>query len=370
MMKPKNRFNQKRRRLVVLALLCLSSAHAFFQQQQHFRTFAPAHYPNHHHRPHPALARTPLLHASTEEKSRFGVRKRVKAVLQKAQQRTGIKNTDELNGISEAASLGALQSSSADLFYTNGKSYPAVNDTETRLALDSVEKSVDAEMRNVEVDALLNSPIEPLPFVLPELTQDQKDLLEKGERIQEQSKMGREGSGYVVVDIAAPSYVVWECLLDFEAYPEYIGTVKSMRLFTNTDLKSSYIAEKVLLPGTGKETRHYGKPSITRASFVLSKFRLNIAAVHKYRPHPDGHYMVFTLDKACKNMVLQDAKGIWYTESDPDGRKGVTRVYLLCEVKISPALPTFIVDYAARKAMPRATTWLKPTVEEKAQNWL
>jgi hypothetical protein len=226
------------------------------------------------------------------------------------------------------------------------------------------------------VDAMLNSnlpeePLEPLPFTLPQITQEQRDLLASGERIQEQSKMGREGSGFVVLDVKAPPFAVWESLLDFEAYPENIGTVRSMQLFSNQHLKSSYIAEKPELPGTGRSTRRYGNASITRAKFVLSKFRLNIAAIHKYRPHPDGHYMVFTLDRACTNMVLQDAKGIWYTQSNPDGRgEEYTRVWLFCTVQISPMLPSFIVDYAANRAMPRATTWLKPTVEAAAKEWL
>jgi hypothetical protein len=33
-------------------------------------------------------------------------------------------------------------------------------------------------------------------------------------------------------------------------------------------------------------------------------------------------------------------------------------------------LPSFIVDYAARRAMPRATTWLKPQVEAASKLWL
>ena len=33
-------------------------------------------------------------------------------------------------------------------------------------------------------------------------------------------------------------------------------------------------------------------------------------------------------------------------------------------------LPIWIVDYAARKAMPRATTWLNPQVEAAASLWL
>jgi hypothetical protein len=224
----------------------------------------------------------------------------------------------------------------------------------------------------VQVDALLQSasaPIDPLPFTLPKLSDEQRQQLRDGERIQEQSKMGREGSGFVVMDIPSPAYAIWECLLDFEAYPENIGTVRSMRMFTNTHLKQSYIAEKPVPPGTGMETRHYGIASISRAAFTLSKFRLKIAAIHRYQPHPDGHYMVFTLDKACTNAVLQDAKGIWYTQENPEGRQGYTRIWLLCELKVSPMLPTFIVDYAAKRAMPRATTWLRPTVERFCQKW-
>lgn len=263
--------------------------------------------------------------------------------------------------VAEAASIGGLDRDT-DLVYR------PVNGTDSDFSIAELAIKVDAS----GVDALLQGqvPLEPLPFTLPTLTAEQRRLLEAGERVQEQSKMGREGSGFVVLDVQAPPYIVWECLLDFEAYPDNIGTVRSMRMFTNSHLKSSYIAEKPVLPGTGKETRHYGTASITRASFVLSKFRLNIAAVHRYQPHPDGHYMEFTLDKACRNVVLQDAKGIWYTEAEPNGRPGVTRVWLMCELKVSSMLPTFIVDYAARRAMPRATTWLQPTVERAKQKLL
>jgi hypothetical protein len=50
--------------------------------------------------------------------------------------------------------------------------------------------------------------------------------------------------------------------------------------------------------------------------------------------------------------------------------KGVTRVYLLAGLQISRALPKFIVDYAAERAMPRATKWLRPEVEALKEEWL
>jgi hypothetical protein len=192
----------------------------------------------------------------------------------------------------------------------------------------------------------------PLPFTLPSLTIDQERRLQAGERIQEQSKMGREGSGHVVFDIPAPAEQVWNCLLDFERYPETIGTVRSMRFLSDP-----------------QPARHYGTPSVTRALFVLSKFKLNIAAIHAYQPnHPSGHYMEFSLDPSCTNAVLQHAKGIWYTQELQPARR--TRVWLMCELRVSGLLPTFIVDYAARRAMPRATSWLRPVVEQRMKDEL
>jgi hypothetical protein len=334
--------------------------------------------------------------AANAGSSRFGVRRRVKAVLEKAKSRTGLVNRNsDASVVAEAASIGGLYES-ADLVvlptlpkngYNNGAAIspkrveealqevqgrgPLRNGTDSDLVLESAVRQPYADQSDrLQVDVVLStSNVENLPFKLPRLSGTQLELLRSGERVQEQSKMGREGSGFVVVDVKAPPFVVWECLLDFEKYPEYIGTVRSMTMFTNSNLKQSYIAEKPVLPGTGRETRHYGTASITRASFVLSKFQLKIAAVHKYRPHPDGHYMEFSLDKACKNVVLQDAKGIWYTENEPEGRKGYTRVWLLCELSVSRLLPTFIVDYAAKRAMPRASNWIKPTVEALKQEF-
>lgn len=225
-----------------------------------------------------------------------------------------------------------------------------------------------------DVSAAFSMPPPPLPFSLPELSKEQRQMLRNGERIQYQSDMGREGSGYVVLDVKAPSAVVWECLLDFYSYPQTIPTVRDVQMFTNTHLQQDLYSEKEIdrekyEDGTLATLKH-GVPSVTRASFSLSKFRLKIAAIHKYRPHPMGDYMVFTLDPACTNMVLQNAKGVWYTESNPDGRgEDVTRVWLLCELSVSTLLPKWIVDYAAKRAMPRATTWIKPHVEAASELW-
>lgn len=273
------------------------------------------------------------------------------------------KNGFSPNGSTVENSSTTTVSATTDIPKTNGHASPKKSTTATDATTDvHPRKPKDFDVIRGDMPSA-NAFVEPLPFKLPSLSADQKKKLLDGERIQEQSRMGREGSGYVVLDVEAPPYVVWECLLDFESYSELIPTVRSMQLYTSTKLNTGYTGEKPVLPGTGRETRHYGTPSITRACFVLSKFRFNIAAIHRYTPHPKGDYMEFTLDPSCTNMVLKGAKGTWYTEENPDGREGFTRVYLLAGLQISRALPTFIVDYAAERAMPRATTWLKPEVD-------
>jgi hypothetical protein len=264
--------------------------------------------------------------------SPFQVRKRVKAVLEKARSRTGIKNTSKASSIvAEAASLGGLGDGSDDFVLQLNElmSWQKETNVEGQEKPNDEVRSGDLDSINADMPAAAQFS-EPLPFKLPKLSKAQINLLQAGERIQEQARMGREGSGYVVVDVKAPPYVVWECLLDFESYPETIPTVRDMQLFTNQKLNTGYVNEKPVLPGTGRETRHYGTPSVTRAAFVLSKFRLDIAAIHKYTPHPEGDYMIFTLDPSCTNMVLKGAKGTWYTEESPEGRE-VRKRHLVLE---------------------------------------
>ena len=298
----------------------------------------------------------------------------------------GIDPRSSVNVIAEAASIGAL--GDMELEYKSEetqktkqkKSKPAstysAKEVDPSPGDDLVpsKKLTEMDALKGDVSAAFSMPPPPLPFTLPELTTEQKTMLQNGERVQYQSDMGREGSGFVVMDVKAPAAVVWECLLDFYSYPQTIPTVRGVQMFTNTHMNSDYYSEaaiekKEYQDGTLATLKH-GIPSVTRAAFTLSKFRLKIAAIHKYRPHPLGDYMVFTLDPACTNLVLKNAKGVWHTQTNPDGRgEEYTRVWLLCELGVSPLLPQWITDYAAKRAMPRATTWVKPTVEAAADLW-
>ena len=306
---------------------------------------------------------TILEQGRRKSESRLGVRSRVRSVLQKAKKRTGISNNSEerlsnsqpspQTVIAEAASIGGLGAVVVDdegnvdvaLDYVA----PPLNGTDTesstfrtKSSSDKIKKKKTAPASTYsppvikiqpgpedclqpssqtksgvkkapiserdaftgDVSAAFSVPPPPLPFTLPKLTEEQKRQVDAGERLQFQNDMGREGSGFVVVDVKAPPEAVWDCLLDFESYLETIPTVRAV------DMKSKNV--RVL---------KHGVPSETRASFSLSKFRLRVAAIHKYTPHPQGDHMVFTLDPSCTNLVLQNVKGVWYTQKNVDGRE-------------------------------------------------
>ena len=182
-----------------------------------------------------------------------------------------------------------------------------------------------------------------LPFSLPTLSDAQTLALESYEIVIEQSEMGRMGSGFVVQDVMASEEMVWDCLLDFEGYEKNIPTVRSARV-------------------RGTTPRKYGISSTTGASFEVSRFRLTISAIFHY--HPERNYMELSLDNDIQNSALQSAKGYWYTERLHNNT--VTRVWLLCDLTVSPLLPNFVVDCAAQSSMPRASSWLRPTVAAHA----
>jgi len=407
--------NTKTTTLLTVILSPSSSTALSFSHHDFYRTV------NNRQRSSPFSSRQraqSTLYATRERtgvKKRTGVRNRVKSVLRKASNRTGlkiksaiynkellpnskateIKKQTAYNVVAETASIGGLgavivdeETGEMDVALdfiddstnTNVKkkvkkapastSSPPIRPEklpEENLTLKSsslytpTSALTSAAVLKSDVSAAFSLPSPPLPFTLPKLSSIQKALLQNGERVQFQSEMGREGSGFVVLDVKAPESTVWDCLLDFPSYPSTIPTVRDIRFYDSPQKNKD--CQNVLT---------YGKSGMNRALFTLSrKFRLKIAVKHDYYVHPQGDYLIFQLDDESRNFVLKKAKGVWYTESKADGlAEGYTRVWLLAELRVSSLLPRMIVDYAAKKAFPRATSWIKPHVEAAASLWL
>jgi hypothetical protein len=183
----------------------------------------------------------------------------------------------------------------------------------------------------------------PKPPPLDKLSDLELRRVLAGERLQKQSRAGRVGHGLVVCDVKADASLVYAILSDIQRYPLRVPTVREAAV-------------------------QYDSPhaKICKAQFKLSRFRLEINA--ELRCLRDRNAIEFRLDPERENPVLEQARGFWFVEdASMYGRgKGWTRVWLVADITCSPLLPSFLVDHAASRALPRATSWIAPVLDALA----
>ena len=170
---------------------------------------------------------------------------------------------------------------------------------------------------------------------LPHLTRQDKLELAAGERIQLQYREGRSGRGLVVLDVPAAPETVFNTLSLFDRYESLIPTVRSVNMYNSED----------------------DDALVSHAEFSLSKFRLKVNVVHTICP--EDQIIRFTLDRNRPNLVMREADGFWLVQAPADRPPGYSRVWLSANIVVSRVVPTMLVDYAAARALPRATTWLQ-----------
>jgi len=181
----------------------------------------------------------------------------------------------------------------------------------------------------------------------PKLTATEQQDLREGCDVQSQEREGREGSILFVTEIHAPSETVFNKLQTFESYPEMIPSVRWAEVQARDPTGAcSYDAQ---------------------AQYRVSRFGLTVAVVHSV--DDAARTVGFKLDESCvTRLVLQEASGAWLVETAPGGNANRSRVSFQMKLKASPWLPLWLVNYAAKRAMWRATFWLKPYMEEKHQD--
>ncbi|CAN0022667.1 unnamed protein product [Phaeothamnion confervicola] len=178
---------------------------------------------------------------------------------------------------------------------------------------------------------------------LPVLAEEDLRLLAMGMRVQKQTREGGAGSGLAVVDVRADPGTVLELLTAYDDYASMIDTVRSAKIFG---------------PRRG--------PTV-KAEFTMSRFQLHVRVLMTQLAgkRGGGDVIEFVLDPDCTGAgksVLREAMGFWFVEPTP-GRPGYSRIWMSARVHVSSFVPGFIVDYAAARALPRASVWLKPTCE-------
>ncbi|CAJ1343380.1 unnamed protein product [Effrenium voratum] len=172
-----------------------------------------------------------------------------------------------------------------------------------------------------------------------ELSQEEADQLQKGLPVQRQHVSGRKGQGVVMLEVDAPWFVVLDRLRTFEEYPGMIPVIRA------ADVKSKVCDE-------GRHEVH--------AQYRVSKFWLNISVIHSVDVAAKS--VSFKLHPTCGKLVLKNAVGSWTVCQAPDD-PDKSRVTLQVCLEASSLLPTWLIDYAAERALRRATSWLPPHVE-------
>jgi len=173
---------------------------------------------------------------------------------------------------------------------------------------------------------------------LPELTADEERQLRAGERIQRQNRVGKKGDGFACVDVRASLETVWATLTDYRRYPGRISTIRDAIVFSSS-------------------------PQATKAEFMISRFRFPVRAVMRYEP--EASRLAFDLDPDCKVPpgVFKSAAGFWFAEPAPGREATHTRVWIAGAVEVNRAVPGFVVDLGAQKALPKSSNWVKPVME-------
>jgi len=172
------------------------------------------------------------------------------------------------------------------------------------------------------------------------LTDDELRRLRAGFPVKKQERDGQRGCGLFVVDVQAPSSVVMRCLQEFERYPQVIPVVREATVRARGREQDGCID--------------------TLMNYKVSKFWLNISVRHVV--DSEAGKISFDLDQSSNKVVLKEASGVWHVEPSPES--GKTRVWLQVALRASRVVPHWIVDYAAERALRRATAWLKPHVED------
>jgi len=184
------------------------------------------------------------------------------------------------------------------------------------------------------------------PAQLPRLSPAEIVQLRSGERVQKQVRDGNTGTGTVVLEVDAPPSLVLDCLRRFEDYEGMIPVVRKSKVASKEEADDGTLSASV--------------------EYRISKFWLKLTAVHHCSQEEcvsgDRGMVCFDLDQNTKSCVLQSASGFWYVEPCPDGRR--SRVWLQVGLEASPLIPKWIIDYAAERALRRATSWMAPYVQE------
>jgi len=148
------------------------------------------------------------------------------------------------------------------------------------------------------------------------------------------------GTGIGVIDIEAPTDIVWSRIMGFDHYPEWVGPVKFCNVYHQS--------------GDTIQTH-------VKISGFLYKYEYFLVNVY----WPEQAMLTWTLDYDRKSD-FDDCVGAWYVEKHPENT-GWTRAWFSSDLKLNAPLPGFLMKYIKKKGIKNATKWVKEQSEIAAR---
>ncbi len=171
-----------------------------------------------------------------------------------------------------------------------------------------------------------------------ELSKEEQARVGQGEPVLRQTQGEDGGRGVAVQTVKAPAAVVWDTILAYDKYPDWVDGVKSCEVY-QTQGNKLFVAMK--------------------SSFMFITSTLHtINDVRK-----DQGYMSWVLDRSRESDV-KDMIGYWRVEQIQE-QPPLTRLDYATEIVVS-GVPDFIVRHLTESSLVDGTAWVKREAEKAA----
>ena len=169
------------------------------------------------------------------------------------------------------------------------------------------------------------------------LTRAELSTIKQGQAVRRQIQNDSGGRGIAIMDIKASPEKIWQTILDFKTYPNWIDKLDKTTIYGGT-------------PQTGQKVK-----------FELSVLGMDVVYFIQHSYHGDDGYMTWTLDYS-RESDLDDSTGYWMVYPSPDN-PGSTRVEYTVDMRLQGWVPGFVENMLAKKGLTMATSWVKKQSE-------
>jgi hypothetical protein len=173
------------------------------------------------------------------------------------------------------------------------------------------------------------------PSPSPLSTVEKASLLQ-GDAIRRQVKKDSGGRGVSIMDVRAPTERVWEVILNYGAYPEWIGNLERTQTYRNAG-------------------------NHRFVTFELEVFGMDVIYYIDHTIDRDQGRLTWQLDYT-RESDIDDSTGYWLVYPAP-GHPGFTRVEYSVDLRLKGWVPGIVENMLADKGLDMATSWVKKQAE-------